>query len=172
MLTSNDFTFTGLDSSSIANLSNPGFDRILKKTHDELIVTKEMYEKLTNEIPIGVWRADRTGIIQYENKTLINLINKSLLHQHISNILPCTDEKKLFLYEWSTFMSNSDIMSLNYEFSDPTISRNSDKWFKLKINQLSNDEYMGVVSDITVEKSTIPKLLMLKAEMKNISKTF
>lgn len=160
-------TNTTLQSIDFKSVDYKNGSKLINSIRSDIATTKEIFDALSEYLYVGVWRANSNGVIVSENSIMYQMLHKSLVNNTILSVVPNEDYYQI-MPEWNNFLLDNNnkhfITTFRYDIN------NTEKWFQADVKKLSNKELLGVLNDVTLEKSTIPKLIEVKNEMKNILK--
>lgn len=134
-------------------------ETLVEKRNKELETLHEIYNIISDDIPVCIWRTDSNGFINYKNKKMTSTFKNSE-NIHISEIIQDDCQKDEFL----------SLLKTSNKCFDFVFSKNDCYWYKIKVNILETGELIGTILDVTSKQTTIPQLLTLKKEIKDIFK--
>lgn len=133
-------------------------EQVSKSRSSELSIVKQLYQIIQDEVPVGIWKQDFDGCLEYCNP-LFKEVNGDI--ENIIDIFDNDDDKNLF----KKHMMNDD----RFEMIFKIMLNNELQWFRIKFFKI-DEGFIGLTDDKTTEFTTIDKLLNLKKEIKDVFK--
>ena len=128
-------------------------EQIVQSRTNELMIAKQLYKTISEEVPTGIWKADLDGNIEYGNPLFKSLIGDN---ENILDIFSNDDDRTKF--------KNSLESDSKFEMVFQKITNNEELWFRIKFFKI-DDGFIGMTDNMTSEFTTIHKLMNLKKEI-------
>lgn len=133
-------------------------EQVSKSRSSELSIAKQLYQIIQDEVPVGIWKQDFDGCLEYCNPLFKDVYGEM---DNIMDIFDNDDDRNVF----KKHMMNED----RFEMIFKIIVKNELEWFRIKFFKI-DEGFIGMTDNKTTEFTTINKLLNLKKEIKDVFK--
>lgn len=123
--------------------------------------SNEFFKCIESEINLGILKISDSGIIEYQNEIIENMVHQFLIGKYIVDIIPDATQQKQMEYILKTRTNGNITFKMN-------INDNSYIWLKIKITHNDTQGFIITAKDVTYQEETIEKLLAIKTEVKKI----
>lgn len=140
--------------------------RELREVNSELALQKEMYQTLSRVSPVGIFRTDPEGLVEYINAkglSFLGLRNKeSLIGKDWTDRI-YEEDKDSAAAKWALSVEeqNDFVVECRFKYNDGRIT-----WVLCQANVVNGGGkgHVGTLTDITSQKEILTKLIALKED--------
>lgn len=140
----------------------------LRKVNAELLLQKEMYKTLSRVSPVGMFRTNRSGKVEYINAKGIYFFGipgrEFLLDKDWTDLI-CEEDRELTSMRWKEAVEEETnfVAECRFQRSDGKII-----WALCQANLVNGGGkgHVGTITDITPQREILGKLIALKENYK------
>jgi PAS domain S-box-containing protein len=136
----------------------------LQRVNSELALQKEMYQTLSRVSPVGMFRTDPWGKVEYINSKGLDLLGLSkkefVLDRNWANLV-CEEDRKKVSSKWDRCVKEQTNFVVECRFQQPD---GKTVWTLCQANLVNGGGrgHVGTITDITPQKEILTKLVALK----------